>query len=117
MAVGTAGLTMQSELREILSEKERLFHEFPVGSIPTRQAEALVLLAFGLSDPDAGKALGIKADTFRKLAGKARDRVVPAEYEPTRANAQLWASEHLSDCLSHGYVEIFGRPRNATAES
>ena len=68
--------------------------------IPHRQAEVLVLFALGLSNAEIAVRLDLKLATVLRHSAQARQLVVPPEYEPTRANAQSWASAHLRCCLA-----------------
>jgi hypothetical protein len=91
--------------------KERLFSESHVDRIPRRQAQALVLLAFALSDDEGAALMGIKTETFRQHSGRGRALVVPPAYELTRANGQYWASKHLAECLAREHLGFFGNSR------
>lgn len=92
-----------------LREKERAFSDFHVTDLPRRQAEFLVLLAFGLSDEDISGVMGVATETVRQHSHEARLRVTPPEYDATRANGQFWASRHLADCLAPAYLARYGR--------
>lgn len=87
-----------------VSAKQRCFAAHHVAHIPHRQAELLVLFAFGLSNTEAAWWLGVTSETVQHHSAEARRLVVPPDYEGTRANGQFWATEHRECCLASWFA-------------
>jgi DNA-binding NarL/FixJ family response regulator len=83
-----------------LAAKQRCFAGHHITHVPHRQAELLVLFAFGLSNLEAADWMGVTAQTVDHHSAEVRQLVVPPEYEATRVNAQFWAVEHRTCCLA-----------------
>jgi FixJ family two-component response regulator len=98
------------EASKEIAHREHVFAAFHTTDLSRRQSEFLTLLTFGLSDDEISEIMGIALETVRRHSHEARMRVIPPEFEPTRANAQYWASKHLSDCLAPAFLAIRGLP-------
>jgi DNA-directed RNA polymerase specialized sigma24 family protein len=92
-------------------ERLELFNNHCVERIPSRQAEILVLESLGLTDADVAAALGISSSTVQSTAGLGRSRVLPAECDATRMNANLWAILHHRCCLATQWSQFAGVDR------
>jgi len=104
----TSEVSMDGIARELKTKADDLKrHHVP--DLPARQADVLALMCFAATDLEIAAALGIALDTVRRHAQEARNRVVPGPYAPTRANAQLWSSMHLADCLATAEMRALRR--------
>ncbi|MCL4230407.1 MAG: hypothetical protein KJ053_02400 [Dehalococcoidia bacterium] len=87
-------------------ERRTSFTRHHVPGVPRRQAELLVLFAYGLSNTEAASAMRISEETVHHHSSQARQLVVPPGFEPTRANAQFWALEHKQCCLAAWFLDL-----------
>ena len=82
--------------------------EHHVADLTRRQGQLLALEALGFQHQETAGLLGLELRTIQHHAQGAHERVVPAGYEPTRSNAQLWSYCHLACCLAREWQELLG---------
>lgn len=102
---------MPDQTHLAFKDRLELFNNHCVERIPSRQAEILVLESLGLTDADVSSALGISSSTVQSTAGLGRSRVLPAECDVTRMNANLWAILHHRCCLATQWSQFAGVER------
>jgi DNA-binding CsgD family transcriptional regulator len=77
------------------ADRVRILSSHNTDCLSHRQAAVLLLQAAGLPDVVAARALAISESSLRSTAQAARERVVPVELDPTRANATAWTHIHF----------------------